>query len=73
LSLTTTDPKKAAGTLSYLIEHALPALAASLPKQNKALETVLPADLNTFFLKSLHFLMLAQAQECFWQTAVIGT
>ena len=32
----------------------------------------LPADLSEPFVKALEWLMLAQAQECVWQRAVLG-
>jgi programmed cell death 6-interacting protein len=32
----------------------------------------IPLDLTDAFVKSLEFLMLAQAQECVWQKAVMG-
>ena len=60
--------QNAAGVLSHLISSALPPLETSLPPN-----TTLPADLSEPFLKALQWLMLAQAQECFWQRAVIGT
>jgi hypothetical protein len=31
-----------------------------------------PLDLSGYFVQSLEFLMLAQAQECVWQKAVLG-
>ncbi|HEV7736135.1 MAG TPA: hypothetical protein VGO47_02030, partial [Chlamydiales bacterium] len=57
----------AAGALSYLISTALPSFEASLSSN-----TCLPFDLSSSFLKALQFLMLAQAQECFWQSAANG-
>ncbi|EJD06562.1 BRO1-domain-containing protein [Fomitiporia mediterranea MF3/22] len=57
--------QNAAGTLSYLITFALPALAQSLDGNARIDELSEP------FLRSLEFLMLAQAQECAWQRAVI--
>lgn len=57
--------QNAAGTLSYLIASALPALTQTL-EVNTRIE-----ELSESPLRSLEFLMLAQAQECAWQRAVI--
>lgn len=59
-------PKNAAGTLSHLISSALQPLVQSLDENTRV------DDLNEPFLRSLEYLMLAQAQECTWQRAVIG-
>ncbi|KAH0833294.1 putative pH-response regulator [Lanmaoa asiatica] len=56
--------QNAAGTFAFLRTSALPKLA--IPPD--AEET--PLDLSTSFIRSLEFLMLAQAQECAWQRAV---
>ncbi|KIJ50961.1 hypothetical protein M422DRAFT_158756 [Sphaerobolus stellatus SS14] len=56
--------QNAAGVLSHLISSAIPALQESL-----SAGVPLPADLSPQLLKALQCLMLAQAQECFWQRA----
>ena len=61
-------PKSSAGTLSYLKASAWPKLKASLSEEDG-----LPLDLSEAFLSSIESLMLAQAQECVWQWAVMGT
>jgi programmed cell death 6-interacting protein len=53
--------ENAAGALSYLASDVLPQLVNSLGEQD------VPSDLSGSFLKSLEWLMLAQAQECAWQ------
>lgn len=58
--------QSAAGTLSYLNTSVLPKF--SLPDS----EEDRPLDLTEPFIKSLELLMLAQAQECVWQRAVMG-
>lgn len=35
-------------------------------------EEEIPMDLTEHFVQSMEWLMLAQAQECVWQRAVIG-
>ena len=60
--------ENSAGTLSYLKASAWPKLKASLSDEDG-----LPLDLSEAFLSSLESLMLAQAQECAWQWAVMGT
>ncbi|PAV16120.1 pH-response regulator [Pyrrhoderma noxium] len=57
--------QNAAGSLSYLIGSALPALTQSLEVNTRVNE------LTESFLHSLEYLMLAQAQECVWQKAVM--
>ena len=58
--------QNAAGTLGYLIDNAFQPYLASLTGPP------LSPDLSQPVLKSLQSLMLAQAQECYWQKAVIG-
>jgi programmed cell death 6-interacting protein len=60
--------KNSAGTLSYLKASAWNKLRASLSDEDG-----LPLDLSEAFLSSIESLMLAQAQECAWQWAVMGT
>ncbi|KAI0331883.1 BRO1-domain-containing protein [Cubamyces sp. BRFM 1775] len=55
----------AAGTLGYLHDSVLPQLQTSLGQEDP------PPELTGLFIKSLEFLMLAQAQECVWQRAVM--
>ena len=59
-------PQNAAGTLAYLISSGVPRLRFSLDDEER------PSDLTEPFAKSLEWLMLAQAQECVWQRAVMG-
>jgi hypothetical protein len=59
--------ESSAGTFSYLKRTAWPKLKASLPDEDG-----LPWDLSEAFLSSMESLMLAQAQECVWQWAVMG-
>ncbi|KAI0313744.1 BRO1-domain-containing protein [Amylostereum chailletii] len=54
----------AAGSLSYLSDTALPKLLSTLVEECSP-------DLSAAFLKTLEWLMLAQAQECVWQRAVL--
>lgn len=61
------SPKNAAGTLSYLKTSAWNKLKASLSDEDG-----LPLDLSEAFLDAVESLMLAQAQECVWQWAVMG-
>ena len=58
--------QNAAGTLNYLSGTAVPQLRASLPPGDA------PQELAEPFVRGLEFLMLAQAQECVWQRAVMG-
>lgn len=58
--------KNAAGVLAFLSESALPKLGPFVDLENT------PSDLTEDFVKSLEWLMLAQAQECVWQHAVAG-
>ncbi|KAF9048660.1 BRO1-like domain-containing protein [Panaeolus papilionaceus] len=51
----------AAGTLSFLHSSVLPTLILSPDDEDT------PLDLSNEVIKSLEFLMLAQAQECSWQ------
>ena len=59
--------ESAAGTFSYLKASARPKLKSTL-----AADDELPLDLSEAFLNSMESLMLAQAQECVWQWAVMG-
>ncbi|KAG2128141.1 BRO1-like domain-containing protein [Suillus cothurnatus] len=56
--------QNAAGVLAFLSESALPKLGPFVDSENT------PSDLTADFVKSLEWLMLAQAQECVWQRAV---
>ncbi|KAG8213026.1 putative pH-response regulator protein [Butyriboletus roseoflavus] len=56
--------QNAAGTFACLRTSALPKLNIPLDAEE------VPLDLTTSFIRSLEFLMLAQAQECAWQRAV---
>lgn len=56
--------QNAAGVLAFLSESALPKLGPFVDLENT------PSDLTEDFVKSLEWLMLAQAQECVWQLAV---
>ncbi|KAJ8593344.1 BRO1-domain-containing protein [Rhizopogon salebrosus TDB-379] len=56
--------QNAAGTLAFLSASALPKLPPFADSESK------PWDLMEDFVKSLEWLMLAQAQECVWQRAV---
>lgn len=56
----------AAGTFNFLLSSALPSLEFAPDDED------IPLDLTEAFVKSLEFLMLAQAQECAWQKAVVG-
>lgn len=58
--------KYAAGTLSFLRTSGLQTLVFS-PDDDEV-----PLDLSQAFVQGLEWLMLAQAQECSWQVAVIG-
>ncbi|KAI0303832.1 pH-response regulator [Multifurca ochricompacta] len=59
--------QSAAGTFSYLKASAWPKLKSTLSEEDG-----LPLDLSEAFLNSMESLMLAQAQECVWQWAVMG-
>jgi programmed cell death 6-interacting protein len=59
--------KNCAGTLSYLRTSAWIKLKSSLSDEDG-----LPLDLSEAFLSAVESLMLAQAQECVWQWAVMG-
>ncbi|OAX43145.1 BRO1-domain-containing protein [Rhizopogon vinicolor AM-OR11-026] len=56
--------QNAAGALAFLSTSALPQLCPLVDSENK------PLDLTEDFVRSLEWLMLAQAQECVWQRAV---
>ncbi|KAJ6531756.1 BRO1-like domain-containing protein [Mycena capillaripes] len=58
--------QQAAGTLSYLRTSALPKLVFA-PDDDE-----LPLDLSESFVYGLEWLMLAQAQECWWQNAKLS-
>ncbi|TFY77999.1 hypothetical protein EWM64_g6012 [Hericium alpestre] len=64
--LTKLPADSAAGVLSYLASSAVPKLKSSLTSEE------LPIDLTESFIKALESLMLAQAQECVWQRAIMG-
>ncbi|KAF7316870.1 pH-response regulator protein palA/RIM20 [Mycena chlorophos] len=58
--------QQAAGTFSYLRTSVLPKL--DLPEEDDEK----PLDLTEAFVHGLEWLMLAQAQECWWQNAKLG-
>lgn len=58
--------QNSAGTFGYLLSSALPKL--ELPPGDE----YIPLDLTDAFVKSLEYLMLAQAQETAWQKAVMS-
>ncbi|KAI0049741.1 pH-response regulator [Auriscalpium vulgare] len=58
--------QSAAGVLSYLGGSPLSKFQVSL------VDETIPSDLSEPFVKSFEWLMLAQAQECAWQLAVLG-
>ncbi|KAJ7931480.1 BRO1-like domain-containing protein [Mycena leptocephala] len=58
--------QQAAGTLSYLRTSALPKLVFAPDDEE------LPLDLSESFVLGLEWLMLAQAQECWWQNAKLS-
>ncbi|KAJ6619711.1 BRO1-like domain-containing protein [Mycena sp. CBHHK59/15] len=58
--------QQAAGTLSFLRSSAIPKLVFAPD------EEYLPLDLSEPFVCGLEWLMLAQAQECWWQSAKIS-
>ncbi|KAI0783675.1 pH-response regulator [Abortiporus biennis] len=57
--------QNAAGVFNFLCSAASPKLRASLGGED------MPLELSEALVESLEFLMLAQAQECAWQRAVI--
>ncbi|KAI0925777.1 hypothetical protein AcV5_008415 [Taiwanofungus camphoratus] len=57
--------QNAAGTLKFLISSAIPQLKGTLVQED------MPLELTESVVGSLEFLMLAQAQECVWQRAVM--
>ncbi|GJJ08702.1 hypothetical protein Clacol_002921 [Clathrus columnatus] len=57
--------QNAAGVLSHIVS-VIPTLIESLPPNS-----LLPSDLSETFFNALQHLMLAQAQESFWQRAVL--
>ncbi|KAH9838254.1 BRO1-domain-containing protein [Rhodofomes roseus] len=57
--------QSAAGTWRYLASSVVPQLRASVAEDD------MPEDLTEAFVTSLESLMLAQAQECVWQRAVM--
>ncbi|KAH9849704.1 BRO1-domain-containing protein [Lenzites betulinus] len=59
--------QNAAGALNYLHESALPQLRASSSPEDP------PIEIGESFVKCLEFLILAQAQECVWQRAVMDS
>lgn len=63
--LTSFFAKYAAGVLSFLRTSGLPTLVFSPDEE-------IPLDLSQDFVQGLEWLMVAQAQECSWQVAVIG-
>ncbi|KAF7327709.1 pH-response regulator protein palA/RIM20 [Mycena kentingensis (nom. inval.)] len=58
--------QQAAGTFSYLRTSALPKLVYSPDDEEK------PFDLSEPFVHGLEYLMMAQAQECWWQNAKLN-
>lgn len=58
--------QNAAGTFSFMISSVIPKLEYSPDDEAIAL------DLSEPFLKSMEWLMLAQAQECSWQLAKLS-
>lgn len=58
--------QNAAGSFSFMISTVIPKLVYSPDDETVAL------DLSESFLKSLEWLMLAQAQECSWQLAKLS-
>ena len=58
--------QSAAGVLNYLITSILPTLRTELPSPNAA-----GYDMTDSFLGAVRDFVLAQAQECFWQQAVM--
>lgn len=66
-SFTSNLVQQAAGTLSFLQTSVLPKLVLSPNNEEISL------DLSDAFVKGVEWLMLAQAQECSWQLAKLGT
>lgn len=66
VELFNTQGQNAAGTLKFLISSAIPQLKGTLVQED------MPLELTESVVGSLEFLMLAQAQECVWQRAVMG-
>ncbi|KAF8604259.1 BRO1-domain-containing protein [Ceratobasidium sp. AG-I] len=64
IKLAAANFQNAAGVLQYLSKEVVPLLASSLGQAAS-----MPSELLEPSLKSLELLMLAQAQECFWQKA----
>lgn len=58
--------QSAAGVLGYLITSILPGFKNELPTPNSA-----GYDMTESFLCAMREFVLAQAQECFWQQAVM--
>ena len=58
--------QNASGSLQYLRTEVLPKLVFSPEDEDT------PLDLSVSFVQSLEWLMLAQAQECYWQKARLG-
>ena len=65
-SFTSNLVQQAAGTLSFLQTSVLPKLVPSPDNEEICL------DFSDAFVKSLEWLMLAQAQECSWQLAKLS-
>ncbi|PCH42163.1 BRO1-domain-containing protein [Wolfiporia cocos MD-104 SS10] len=59
--------QNAAGALKYLSSAVTPQLGASVDPDD------MPLELTVSFTSSLEYLMLAQAQECVWQRAVMDS
>lgn len=57
--------QNAAGTFTYILENAIPPFVASLTHPMSS------SDLAKPVVKTLEYLMLAQAAECYWQKAVM--
>lgn len=53
--------------MAYLLSTAIPKLRTSIAGDT------MPLELSEAFIGHLESLMLAQAQECVWQRAVMGT
>jgi programmed cell death 6-interacting protein len=65
-------PKNAAGVFSYIRNELLPILEREQASFNGiAKSTSAGQDLTTSFLGALEKFCLAEAQECFWQRAVL--
>ncbi|TCD68499.1 pH-response regulator protein palA/rim20 [Steccherinum ochraceum] len=59
--------QNAAGTMGYLLSTAIPKLRTSIAGDT------MPLELSEAFIGHLESLMLAQAQECVWQRAVMDS